>query len=190
MKDQIIEQLNKVLNSEFSNRIYKDHIKEKLNSKIIKLNVEDFSFEILLNFENEKMSILENSNHVDVEISGTLTSFIFYTSSGASDLFSSKITISGDVESANILNTFLKESDLLRVIIVELIGQRPSSALFSIIDPLKNKLKKSSKDNNESLSNFLKYDVDLVPTKQEIDDYIDQVDDIKSRTEKLVKKLK
>ena len=106
MKDQIIEQLNKVLNSEFSNRIYKDFVKEKLNSKIIKLNVEDFSFEILLNFENEKMSILENSNHVDVEISGTLTSFIFYTSSGASDLFSSKITISGDVESANILNTF------------------------------------------------------------------------------------
>ena len=48
----------------------------------------------------------------------------------------------------------------------------------------------SSESNNESLSNFLKYDINLIPTKQEINDYLDQVDEIKTRTEKLVKKLK
>ena len=48
----------------------------------------------------------------------------------------------------------------------------------------------SNESNNESLSNFLKYDINLIPTKQEINDYLDQVDEIKTRTEKLAKKLK
>ena len=190
MKDKIIERLNEALDSNFSNRIYEDHVKDKLNSKIIKLNVEDISFGVCLNFGKDKISISENSDHIDVEISGTLTSFIFYTLSGGSDLFSSKITISGDVESANTLNSFLKESDLLRIIIVELIGQKTSSALFSVLDPMKDKLKESSDVDHESISNFLKYDIELVPTKQEIDSYIDEIDDIKSRTEKLIKKIK
>ena len=78
----------------------------------------------------------------------------------------------------------------MRIIIIELIGQKPTSTLFSIFDPLKNKLKESNESNNESLSNFLKYDINLIPTKQEINDYLDQVDEIKTRTEKVVKKLK
>ena len=41
-----------------------------------------------------------------------------------------------------------------------------------------------------SLSNFLKYDFDLVPTRKEIENYIDEVDEIKRRTEKLTKRLK
>ena len=154
------------------------------------LSIEDISLELLLNFNEEKISVLTDSDHHDVEISGTLSSFIFYASTGGSDLFSSKITITGDIESANALNSFFKESNLLRIIVIELIGQKPTSTIFSIFDPLKNKLKESNESNNESLSNFLKYDINLIPTKQEINDYLDQVDEIKTRTEKLVKKLK
>ena len=190
MKEKIIERINKVLSSGLSIKLYKELIQENLSTKIIKLTIEDIPFELLLNFEKDKVSVLTDSDHVDVEISGTLSSFIFYSSTGGSDLFSSKITITGDIESANALNSFFKESNLLRVIIVESLGQRPASTLFSILDPLKNKLKESSEKNNDSLENFLKYDINLIPSKQEINDYIDQVDDIKTRTEKLVKKLK
>ena len=190
MKEKIIESINKVLSSDFSIKLYKELIHENLTKKIIKLSIEDISQEILLNFEEEKISVLTNSDHIDVEISGTSSSFIFYASTGGSDLFSSKITIIGDIESANALNSFFKESNLLRIIIVELIGQKPTSTLFSIFDPLRNKIKESNQSNNESLSNFLKYDINLIPTKQEINDYIDQVDEIKTRTEKLIKKIK
>ena len=84
---------------------------------------------MLLNFNEDKISVLSDSDHQDVEISGTLSSFIFYASTGGSDL-SSKITITGDIESANALNSFFKESNLLRIIIIELIGQKPTSTLF------------------------------------------------------------
>ena len=185
MKEKIIEGINKVLGTGSSIKLYKELVPKNLTKKIIKLSIE-----LLLNFNEEKISILTDSGHQDVEISGSLSSFIFYASTGGSDLFSSKITITGDIESANALNSFFKESNLLRIIIIELIGQKPTSTLFSIFDPLKNKLKESNESNNESLSNFLKYDINLIPTKQEINDYLDQVDEIKTRTEKLVKKLK
>jgi len=62
--------------------------------------------------------------------------------------------------------------------------------LFSILDPIKSKIDESNKKNNDSLSNFLKYDIDLIPTKEDINNYIDQVDEIKSRTERLMAKIK
>ena len=190
MKEKIIKSINEVLSSGLSIKLYKELVTENLTKKIIKLSIEDIPLELLLNFNDDKISVLTDSDHQDVEISGTLSSFIFYASTGGSDLFSSKITITGDIESANALNSFFKESKLLRIIIIELIGQKPTSTLLSIFDPLKNKLRESNESNNESLSNFLKYDINLIPTKQEINDYLDQVDEIKTRTEKLVKKLK
>ena len=51
-------------------------------------------------------------------------------------------------------------------------------------------LEESNENNKDSLSNFLKYDADLIPTREEIDNYIDQVDEIKRRTEKLIKRIK
>ena len=180
MKEKIIESINEGLSSSLSIKLYKEFVPENLSKKIIKLSIEDISLELLLNFDEDKIRVLTDSDHQDVEISGTLSSFIFYASTGGSDLFSSKITITGDIESANALNSFFKESNLLRIIIIELIGQKPTSTLFSIFDPLKNKLKESNESNNESLSNFLKYDINLIPTKQEINDYLDQVDEIKT----------
>ena len=73
---------------------------------------------------------------------------------------------------------------------MELIGQKSSSTIFSLIKPIKTMLRESNENNKDSLSNFLKYDADLIPTREEIDNYIDQVDEIKRRTEKLIKRIK
>tara|TARA_B100000035_G_scaffold310947_1_gene319634 strand:- start:3080 stop:3655 length:576 start_codon:yes stop_codon:yes gene_type:complete len=189
MKDKIINRLNEYLSLEISKKLYKDFVKDKLSSKVVKITITDTPFEVFLNFSNEEISISLDSDKMDVEISGSFMSFIFYATSGGSDLFSSKITISGDVESANALNSFFKESDIIRFILVELVGQKSASSIFSFLDPMKIKLDESNKTYNEALSNFLKYDINLIPTKKEINDYIDQVDDIKSRTDKLLKKI-
>ena len=73
---------------------------------------------------------------------------------------------------------------------MEVIGQKASSSLFSVLDPIKEKMDKSSEKNKSALSDFLKYDISLVPTKDDINKYIDDVDEIKSRTEKLISKIK
>ena len=144
MKDKIFEIINKILNYETSKQVYINYVRDTLSSKIIKINIEDISFDIFLSFDDDKITILQGSDKVDVEISGTLTSFIFYTTSRGSDLFSSKINISGDVESANSLNKFLKESGVIKAIIIEILGQKTSSSLFSILEPIKKKLDESN----------------------------------------------
>ena len=73
---------------------------------------------------------------------------------------------------------------------MEVIGQKASSSLFSVLDPIKEKMDQSSEKNKSALSDFLKYDINLVPTKDDINKYIDDVDEIKSRTEKLISKIK
>ena len=117
-------------------------------------------------------------------------SLLFYGISGKSELFASKIKISGDVETANALNNLLQQSDIVRDIIVEIIGPKSASSLFSILDPLKNMMDKSKERNNVALSDFLRFDINMVPSKEDINDYIDAVDDVKTRTDKLLSRFK
>ena len=83
MKEKIIESINEVLSSDLSIKLYKELVPENLTKKIIKLAIEDISLELLLNFNEEKISVLTDSDHHDVEISGTLSSFIFYASTAS-----------------------------------------------------------------------------------------------------------
>ncbi len=49
---------------------------------------------------------------------------------------------------------------------------------------------KSREKNNTALSDFLKFDINMVPSKEDINNYIDAVDDIKTRTDKLLSRFK
>ena len=190
MNDKIIEKINTILQTDSLKNIYRNYFKDKLQDKVVKISIVDITLELYIKFKDENMTLSIDENQQDVEISGTLSSFIFYSAVGGNELYSSKINISGDVETANSLNSLFKETDLLRGIIMEVIGQKASSSLFSVLDPIKEKMDKSSEKNKSALSDFLKYDISLVPTKDDINKYIDDVDEIKSRTEKLISKIK
>jgi len=190
MKESIINKINSFFELDVFKKTYQDLIPDKLFSKKININIEDISFDISLIFGKDKVFLTTSSDKNDVIITGSLSSFIFYALNKGSDLFSSKINISGDVETANALNSFLKESDLLQVVVTNLLGQKSASTIFSVVDPIKKKFTDVNKKNKNSLTEFLKYDINLIPTKSEINEFIDQVDDIKSRTEKILKKVK
>ena len=190
MNDKIIEKINAILQTDSLKNIYSNYFKDKLHDKVVKISIVDITFELYIKFKDENMNLSIDENQQDVEISGTLSSFIFYSAVGGNELYSSKINISGDVETANSLNNLFKESDLLRGIIMEVIGQKASSSLFSVLDPIKEKMDKSSEKNKSALSDFLKFDINLIPTRDDINKYIDDVDEIKSRTEKLISKIK
>jgi ubiquinone biosynthesis protein UbiJ len=190
MKDALVVKINTILQSDSLKNIYSNYFKEKLHNKVVKICVDDIKLNLFIIFQDNNMELSIDEIQQDVEISGTLSSFIFYSAIGGSDLYSSKINISGDVETANSLNNLFKETDILRGIIMEIIGQKASSSLFSILDPIKDKMSESSERNKNAFSDFLKYDVSLVPTKEDINKYIDDVDEIKSRTDKLLNKIK
>ena len=47
-----------------------------------------------------------------------------------------------------------------------------------------------SSDMENSIRDYIVFDLDLVPTKDEINNYLNEVDDLNSRTEKLLQKIK
>ena len=154
MKDKIIQRVNIILENDTAKKIYNNLFQNKLIQKTVKININDIDFDICLNFSSDSIVLSELEDKVDVEITGSLASFILYASTG-NELLSSKIKISGDVETANALNGLFKETDILRDIAIEIIGQKSSSTLFSILDPIKSKIDESNKKNNDALSNFL-----------------------------------
>ena len=124
MSDKIIEKINTILQSDSLKNIYSNYFKDKLQDKVVKISIVDITLELYIKFKDENMTLSIDENQQDVEISGTLSSFIFYSAVGGNELYSSKINISGDVETANSLNSLFKETDLLRGIIMEVIGQK------------------------------------------------------------------
>ena len=185
-----IKIINKLLERKTFKIIYNDFFKDKLGNKNIKLSISDMGQEFYILFQNDSIRISNENIDEDVSISGTALSLLFYSTSGKSELFASKIKISGDVETANALNNLLKESDILRDIVVEIVGQKAASTLFSILDPIKDKMDKSKETNNAALLDFLKFDINMVPSKEDINNYVDAVDDIKTRTDKLLSRFK
>ena len=190
MINNLITIINKLLERKTFKTIYTDFFKDKLSNKIIKLSVSDMGQEFYIFFQNDSIRISNENSDEDVSISGTALSLLLYSTSGKSELFASKIKISGDIETANELNSLLQKSDVLRDIIVEIVGQKAASTLFSILDPIKDKMDKSKEKNNAALSDFLKFDINMVPSKEEINNYVDAVDDIKTRTDKLLSRFK
>ncbi len=190
MNMDMIKIINKFLERETFKHIYNNFFKDKLSNKTIKLSITDIGQELYIFFQHDSIRISDENNEEDVIISGTALSLLFYSTSGKSELFASKIKISGDVETANALNNLLKESDILRDIIVEIIGQKSASTLFSILDPIKDMVDKSKKRNDTALSDFLKFDINIVPSKEDINNYIDAVDDVRTRTDKLLSRFK
>tara|TARA_B100001113_G_scaffold74343_1_gene57847 strand:+ start:6798 stop:7370 length:573 start_codon:yes stop_codon:yes gene_type:complete len=190
MIDSIIEKINELLKNKAFKNIYNDLFKEKLCNKTIKLSIIDIERDFYIVFQNDNIMLSNKKNDEDVTISGTISSLFFYSTIGKSQLFASKINISGDVETANALNNLLHESDFLRRISIEIMGQKAASNLFSFLDPIKEKLNENRERQDSALADFLRFDINMIPSKDEINDYIDAVDDVKTRTDKLLNRLK
>ena len=115
---------------------------------------------------------------------------ILFILSKGSDKFSSKIIINGDIETANKFNKFLGSSEKVKEIVIHLLGEDRATELEDkserLINFFKDIIKKSSKD----MVDLLTDDLSFITSKADINKYLDDVDDLKSRTDKLYQKYK
>tara|TARA_B100001996_G_scaffold89384_1_gene66292 strand:- start:1445 stop:2032 length:588 start_codon:yes stop_codon:yes gene_type:complete len=184
-KISIVGYLNKILNNKkFIDSIPKDFFLN-INKKIIKIRFLDITHEIFVNIDNNTVTLSESSDNYDVEISATLVNFILFIITKGSDKFSSKIKINGDIKTANKFNNFISDSDKLREIISNIIGERAFIRVESILKNTQLIAKDLIQNFEYDLKDLFLYDLNILPSKQEVDKYINDVDDLKSRTEKL-----
>ena len=187
--EEIIKNFNKFFASEkFISSIPKNFLGE-IDGKKIKLNIYDIDQCIFIRIEEQKIILMDSLDDVDVEISSSFINFTFFLLSRGADTYSSKIIISGDIETANKFNEILSKSSELRELVSNYIGGENFAKIESIISSITSKLTEFMGNKQKNMRDYLIHDLRLLPSKNEVEKFLDEVDEVKSRTERLMKKL-
>ena len=182
--------INRFLSSEKILRSIPDSLFTDLAEKIIKLRIDDISYDIYLELSENSITLLESSDEFDVEIKSSLANYLLFIISRGSSSYSSKIIINGDVDTASKFNSILSDSENIKSIIAKLVGEKKFIFLEKMYGLVSDNIGILSSDMENSIRDYIVFDLDLVPTKDEINNYLNEVDDLNSRTEKLLQKFK
>ncbi len=185
-----LEYFNKILSSDLFNRTIPDGFFEDIDNKKVKIYLKDIDYIITVQIENNSLSLLDKDEDFDVELLTTSTTLVLFILSKGSDKFSSNIIINGDIETANKFNKFLSSSDKLKEIIVHLLGENKSNILEERIDKASSYFREIFLSSTKDIIDLFTDDLSIIPSKADIDQYLDEVDSLKSRTDKLYQKYK
>ena len=190
IKEEVIKKLNKFLASEkFISSTPKNFLGD-IDGKKIKINITDIEKEVFISIEGKKIILIESLNTFDVEISSSIINFAFFILSRGSDTYSSKIKISGDVDTANKFNEILSKSSELRELVSNYIGGENFAKIESIFSNLSSKFSEFMGNKQKDIRDYLIHDLEILPSKNEVEKFLDDVDEVRSRTEILMKKIK
>ena len=189
-KLSLVEYVNKVLKSNTFNKSIPEGFLSNINNKKIKINLEDLEYSFIIHIEDNSLQILDKNEDIDVEIIATSAILILFILSKGSDKFSSKIIINGDIDTANKFNNFLSSSEKIKEIIVHLLGEEKSVFIEKKIYKISSFFKDIFRSSSNDIVDLLVDDLNLLPSKTDIDRYLDDVDNLKSRTDKLYQKFK
>lgn len=182
--------VNKILASNIFVKSIPENYFTDIDNKKIKINLKDIEYSIIIKIKDNTLLLIDEEDDYDVELIATPITLILFILSKGSDKFSSKIIINGDIETANKFNKFLSSSEKIKEIVIHLLGEDRASQLEDksgkLITFFKDSFKKSSKD----VIDLLTDDLNFITSKTDINQYLDDVDDLKSRTDKLYQKYK
>ena len=182
--------INRILSSEKILKSIPDSLFTDLAEKIIKLRIDDISYDIYLELSENSITLSESSEEFDVEIKSSLANYLLFIISRGSSSYSSKIIINGDVDTASKFNSILSDSENIKSIIAKLVGEKKFIFLEKMYGLVSDNIGILSSDMENSIRDYIVFDLDLVPTKDEMNNYLNEVDDLNSRTEKLLQKFK
>ena len=189
-KSSAIEYINKLLQSDAFNKSIPDNFLSEINDKKIKINLKDINYSTILHISDNTIIILDEEGEFDVELITTPATLALFILSKGSDKFSSKIIINGDIDTANKFNNFLSSSEKIKEILIHLIGKEKTKDIekgFKSITAFFNDIFSSS---TSDLVDFLTDDLTVLPSKSDVNQFLDEVDSLKSRTDKLYQKYK
>ena len=185
-----IEYINKVLQSDIFIKSIPDNFLSELNNKKIKINLKDINYSAILHISDNTLIISDEDEDFDVELITTPATLILFILSKGSDKFSSKIIINGDIDTANKFNNFLSSSEKIKEILIHLIGKEKTKDIEKGIKSITAFFNDIFSSSTSDLVDFLTDDLTVLPSKSDVNQFLDEVDSLKSRTDKLYQKYK
>jgi ubiquinone biosynthesis protein UbiJ len=189
-KSSAIEYINKVLQSDAFNKSIPDNFLSDINDKKIKINLKDINYSTILHISDNTIIILDEEENFDVELITTPATLALFILSKGSDKFSSKIIINGDIDTANKFNNFLSSSEKIKEILIHLIGKEKTKDIEKGIKSITTFFNDIFSSSTSDLVDFLTDDLTVLPSKSDVNQFLDEVDSLKSRTDKLYQKYK
>ena len=189
-KSSAIKYINKVLQSDVFNKSIPDNFLSEINNKKIKINLKDINYSTILHISDNTIIILDEEGNFDVELITTPATLALFILSKGSDKFSSKIIINGDIDTANKFNNFLSSSEKIKEILIHLIGKEKTKDIEKGIISITAFFNDIFSSSTSDLVDFLTDDLTVLPTKSDVNQFLDEVDSLKSRTDKLYQKYK
>ena len=181
--------INKIFHSKIFSKSIPDKFLDEIDQKVIKITFKDTAFSITIHIDNN-ITVIDSTGNIDAEIIVSPVVFIMFILSKGSDKFSSKIVINGDIDTANKFNNFLSSSNKLREVTSHILGKKNSIRIENLFHEIKSTLSEFFDNSNKDIVDTLTDDLNIIPTELEINQYLDDVDDLKSRTDQLYKKYK
>ena len=185
-----IKYINKVLQSDVFNKSIPDNFLSEINNKKIKINLKDINYSTILHISDNTIIILDEEGNYDVELITTPATLALFILSKGSDKFSSKIIINGDIDTANKFNNFLSSSEKIKEILIHLIGKEKTKDIEKGIISITAFFNDIFSSSTSDLVDFLTDDITVLPSKSDVNQFLDEVDSLKSRTDKLYQKYK
>ena len=185
-----IKYINKVLQSDVFNKSIPDNFLSEINNKKIKINLKDINYSTILHISDNTIIILDEEGNFDVELITTPATLALFILSKGSDKFSSKIIINGDIDTANKFNNFLSSSEKIKEILIHLIGKEKTKDIEKGIKSITVFFNDIFSSSTSDLVDFLTDDLTVLPSKSDVNQFLDEVDSLKSRTDKLYQKYK
>ena len=189
-KSSAIKYINKVLQSDAFNKSIPDNFLSEINNKKIKINLKDINYSTILHISDNTIIILDEEGNFDVELITTSATLALFILSKGSDKFSNKIIINGDIDTANKFNNFLSSSEKIKEILIHLIGKEKTKDIEKGIKSITTFFNDIFSSSTSDLVDFLTDDLTVLPSKSDVNQFLDEVDSLKSRTDKLYQKYK
>ena len=185
---KVLDYCNEILQGERFSKIFPEKFLDEIDNKKVKIHFTKINLELFLEVKENSFILLESTKNFDVEFIASPLDFFMYIISKGSDKFSDRIKINGDVNTANKINDFLYKSEKFRLIISNLVGSEKAEKIENIYVRLRTDINNLFESATNDLSDFILEDMTLLPTKDNINQFLDDVDNLRSRTDKLLKK--
>ena len=186
----IIYYINKLLQSDPFLKSIPDNFFNEINGKIIKINLKDSPYNLMIKIHDNALLLIDSEDKFDVELIASPVILTMFVLTKGSDQFSSKISINGDIDTANKFNQFISSSEKLRELATHILGENLSSTLEEKFSGASSSFQNLFQEATKDIVDLLIDDINVIPTKNDINKFLDDVDDLKSRTDQLYKEYK
>ena len=182
--------INKLFQSEPFLKSIPDNFFDDIDGKIVKINLKNLSYNIIIKIHDNALSLIDDEDKFDVELIASPVILAMFILTKGSEQFSSKISINGDIDTANKFNQFISSSEKLHELATHILGENLSSTLEEKLSGASSSFQNFFQGTTGDIIDLLIDDVKVIPTKSDINKFLDDVDDLKSRTDQLYKEYK